>query len=415
MTLRGKTYSTDLPTWLAIIGLVLLCVNPGITQGHDRINVLLNVALCLSPLILLLRKARVFIPRVDIPFGCVIVFAISFPLAFHPETIRWSTMLFLCSYCVYMMMLARLVRAGRIDWASFTGMIRWVVYAFAGVLVIQQICVLTGLPVFMKGVVYEIPYKLNSLTSEPSTTTLTLGVLMYFYTQALTERDRGLTLWGCIKESPAVWICYLWTISTTYNSSAFVFGPICLLPFINKRTWPWYVGAGAILGVALALIPAGRFRNLDRVRDFSVAVASLDERHIVEADTSMATRIMPTLQAARLIDFTEADAYAGHGVDADSRDMPAPLSGERNVATAGFFSMWYNYGLPCALAFWAGIAILTLIKGRPLSILTFAWALLLSGDHNVQLVWLILAFSMVYKYSICGQRRLLEIAGKHGE
>lgn len=403
-----------MPTILTVVGLVLLCVNPDITQGHDNMNILLNTALCLSPAVLLLKSCRVLIPKVDIPFGCVVLCVMALPFFFHFETVRLSTMLFLCAYCVYIMMLARLVRVAKIDAATYCRVIRWTVYAYTFLLVIQQICVLMDWPVIMRSIPYQDPYKLNSLMAEPSQTTLVLGVLMYFYTQVLSAQSSGYGLHNSFKTTPLLWICYIWTIATTHNASAFVLGPLCLLPFINRGNWPRYLIAAVIVALGVWLIPDGKFLGMDRVRSFTTALPTLDESRMLKADTSISMRIIPTLHGAGMIDPGNRDTYVGHGVDAERRDTPEAPCGERRTGSTGFFNLWYNYGIPAALAFWIGIGILTLIKGRPITLLTFLLAMILSGDYNVQFIWMVLAFSMVYKYSICGRMRLLETVKKHG-
>ena len=70
--------------------------------------------------------------------------------------------------------------------------------------------------------------------------------------------------------------------------------------------------------------------------------------------------------------------------------------------------MFHNYGAPCALAFWWLIATVTMIRNRWLSLLTFAFAMQMSAEHNMQLVWVILAFSMVFKHVACRSESLLK-------
>ncbi len=128
----------------------------------------------ISPLVLMLRRARVFIPRIDIPLCLVCVFVITFPVIFHPATVRWITMLFTCACCVYYMMLARLVRIADLSPALICRLIKTIIYAFAAVLIVQQICLVCGLPIFNEAKVYPMaPFKLNSLTAEPSHTSVT--------------------------------------------------------------------------------------------------------------------------------------------------------------------------------------------------------------------------------------------------
>jgi len=87
--------------------------------------------------------------------------------------------------------------------------------------------------------------------------------------------------------------------------------------------------------------------------------------------------------------------------------LPRPCD-ESLKGFAGIFSMFNNYGAPCALAFWWLIATVTMIRNRWLSLLTFAFAMQMSAEHNMQLVWVILAFSMVFKHVACRSESLLK-------
>ena len=395
-------------TWLAIIGLVLLCINPAYTQGEHNKNLLLAVAMTMSPLVLFLRKARVFIPRIDIPLVFVCVSVIVNPLVFHPDTVRWITMLFTCACCVYFMMLARLVRIADLSSPTLYGMIRIIIYAFTIILVIQQICLICGLPVPNEAMVYpQAPWKLNSLTAEPSHTTVTLATLMYFYTQTRRISDPDINLFKEIKSEWLLWLCWGWTLFSTVNASAFLLAPLSLLPYVTHRNIWYCVGAIGILAILLFVTPVGRMGQLDRLRKVICATITLDTDAIEEADSSAAARIAPTIWGAQAIDITEADTWKGHGTDADQRDIKERPCDGLNRGFAGIFSMFYNYGALCAIAFWCLIAIVSLIRHHWISILTFLFAMQMSAEHNMQLIWMILAFSLVFKYNVYGVRSLL--------
>lgn len=415
-----------MPVRLLAVGLVLLCINPGITQGHDAMNVLLNAALCLSPLVLLFRRARVFIPKIDIPLLVMMASVILMPVFFHQETVRWSTMLFSCAYGVFFMMIARLTRMslfqsrskGDTSFPRYLNfpknntknnplciLIEWIVYAFAIVLLIQQFCVLIGIPVLLKSEVYDNPWKLNSLTSEPSHTTLVLSILMFFFSLVQTTVRSGYSLWNCFKEFPALWISYLYVISTTDNATALVMCPISLLPFIRRNNWIGVILiAGIILGIFMS-IPAGG--HAGRIQRILSGLTTFNDSTIVSADESIAARIVPTLRGASTLFPPDVETITGHGVDADHTDMD-PVPGMRNgLGHAGIFSMLHNYGLLGAISLWTLICLVTIVPERRVTIVTFLMAFYLSGYFNMQFVWMVMAFGMVYKYSICGRHELL--------
>lgn len=395
---------TALPDILVTAGLVALSINPEWTQGANSLNLLLAGAMCVSPAVLLIRKARVIIPRIDIPLATVCALVLAFPLLFHAETVRWTTMLFTCAWCVFFMMLARLTRISRISAASFMRIIRYVAYAYAGVLIIQQACLLAGLPVPLNdgGFLSVAPWKLNSLSAEPSHTTVILSTLMYFYTQTIRQTCPEESLWQSIKASPGVWICFTWTIFSTTNSSAFLLGPMCLVPYITRRN-AWIAGTVIFAAAGIMfLTPGGDLPLISRLRDTIKATATLDEQRIINADESASARIVPTMRGIKATDLSDPATITGYGVDADKRDTaprPCNIEGE---GFAGIFSMWHNYGALCAIAFWTAIGTVTIIRRKWITVLTFLFALQMSADYNMQLVWLIMGWSMVYKYDICG-------------
>lgn len=403
-----------LATWLTVTALTLLCVNPGITQGEDCKNLLLIAAMCVSPAVFLMRGARVFIPRVDIPLSAVCVLVLAGPLIFHPSTIRWITMLFTCACCVWFMVVARLLRMSRMTPELLCGMIRTIVYAFAVVLVIQQLCRLFGLPIFMEGgMIYaQSPFKLNSLTAEPSHTTVTLTMLMFTFTQTCRHLDSKERLIVNLRNNPALWLCWAWTVFSTDNASAYVLSPVIFTPWLTRRNVVWWVGGGLVVIAVIFWANTERLHQLDRVKKTAIAFVTLDEEAMIEADASSSARIVPTLRGAKEIDFTDTDTYVGHGVDADQRDIAPRPCDLKQRGFAGLFCISYNYGLICGLAFWTAIGFATLRRHPWTTWLTFLYALQLSADHNMQLVWMIMALGMTFKYTVCGSRKLLDIYGK---
>lgn len=395
--------------YLAIAGLLLLCINPEWTQGERDLNLLLVAAMILCPLTLLLKGTRVIIPRIDIPLGMVCLCVILFPLIFHPQSIRWTTMLFTCAYCVYFMMLARLVRVCGLTDTMLLQIIRVIMYVFLAVLIIQQICVIFELPVFLGFYSYYLyPWKLNSLTAEPSHTTVTLATLMFFYTRSLRRMNNEESLWLSVKREWKIWGAYIWILFSTQNSSAFLLGPMCLLPYITRKNVVQAISITTIACIAVFLTPVGNLPQLNRLRDTVEATATLNEQKIMDADISASARLVPTIRGIKAIKVGDiSELLTGYGVDADKRDTaprPCDLDG---AGFAGIFSMLHNYGAICALAFWAAIGMVTIIRNDWLSIPTFLLAWQLSADYNMQLVWMVMAFAMVFKYEVCKDHKLL--------
>lgn len=325
-------------------------------------------------------------------------------------------MLFTCAYCFFFMMLARLVRIAELTPRIILLIIRTVVFIMAIALVIQQIMVLCGISTFGFGSNYVHPllkWKLNSLTAEPSHTIVTLSTIMFFYTQTcrvINPRESFLTN---IKKKPLLWLAYAWVTCTCGSSSALILGPLCLLPFVDRDNVFKWLAAACTIGALIFLTPIKDTRHVSRIINTFAAATTLDEDKLMEADLSASARIVPTIRGAVLLNPADIRFYSGHGVDADQRDTaPRPCDDEER-GFAGVFSLLYNYGLLAALAFWTGIAMVTLIPGRTLSIVPFIFAIQIGADYNMQLVWMIMAFSMVFKFSVCRCNQLLSVCGHH--
>lgn len=406
--LRKKTYRITMPKIIVMVILVLLSINPGYTQGKNNLNLLLCGAMCLSPLVLLMKRARVFIPQVDIPLLAVCFFIMVWPAIFNPSTIRPITMLFTCAYCITVMMLARMVRIAEFTETNLCQLIKWIIIAFAIVLLIQQFCVLTGLPVIFESMLYPNPWKLNSLTAEPSHTSVTLAALMFFYSQAWVEKNGNCGLTRMLVQEYPVWLCWAWVIFSTHNSSAFLLAPLPFMPFITKKNL--LVLTGIIFAAVMLLIftPVGNTGQIIRLRNTLKGVVTLDDEKIKEADLSASARILPTLHGAKAISEIDTKLLTGHGVDADKKDLPNRYYRDDENGFAGHFSMLYNYGLPAALAFITAIMILTLIPMQWTTWLTMLYAIWMSADYNMQLCWVIMCFGMAVKVIVFKKTTLLE-------
>lgn len=387
--------------------LTLVTVSLGYVQGSAYINLLLCVALVVSPLVLFIKSNRIFLPWIDIPFLLVCGWIIIVPAIAYPETVRPTTILFTCSYCVYFMMFARVVKNSNLNADRFLQFSRIIIYAFFAMLVIQQICVLLRLPVINQGVKYLMRWKLNSLTAEPSHTALTLCFVMFIYNLSIRAIHPNYNLWNSVKRNWAVWACWAWTIFTTYNATSFVLAPMVILPFITLRNvWKYAIFAAIVMGV-ICLLPRNLNWNIDRIRDYGAATVTLDDRSMIEADGSMASRFVPTIWGFRSL-RADRDLIIGHGVDADMRDIEdKPYDGRDDEGSAGVFKMTYNYGLPCALLLWIGIGIVTLSRRNWWTVISFLYAVYFSADFNMQHLWLIICYALVYKTIVCKDDSIL--------
>ena len=376
--------------------IILVAVSPAFALGEGNKNMLLIGAMCLSPYFLI--RYPIVIPKVDLPLTFMCMMMISFPMVFHPETMRWSTVLYTCLFCLYFMAFARVLVVKVYDSTDFAQLLKGLIYAYCIVLIIQQFCVLFGLPIFNVSNYTPLePFKLNSLMSEPSHSARIIPVLMFFYILAKEhEIGKKYVLKEHFSNDRKVWIAFLWPVLTMGSATAFIF-----LLIIIFKVFPSFKRANTILvviaGLLIISMAASDNHNFDRAFRFSKAVLTLDEKQIIKADGSGAHRIVQSFRGARFVGLNDKDDWVGHGVDADSELIPNWQSSYL-PGGAGMFFLWVNYGFLACMLWWCFSFHVTLLKHEPL-ISTFIWLLtiFIMGGLNNQIIWLVLAISYCYK------------------
>ncbi|MDE7402993.1 MAG: hypothetical protein K2M87_06245 [Muribaculaceae bacterium] len=394
----------------AITGLVALCISPKITNGPYSRNDLLIILLVLSPLCLLFRRCRVIMPRIDLPLAVMAACVICFPAIFHPETIRWGTMLYTVGWCVGFAMLARLITASNLNGPDLIKVICWIIYAYFILLVIQQVAVLFDLPVVpmydpRKWHVTGIkPWKLNSLHVETSLMTFTLSVLMFYRSLILRSDKSGISFAEDIKRNWKVWCAYLWVMLTTYSLGGIIFLILAFLPRINRKGLIALVGVAALLYIAGWFAPENMHNPLQRFNTLTQAVLSGDKDAIANADSSLSDRLLPNVSGFKAMFTPSADLIIGHGVDSDARDLPPrPFC---KTGFAGFFTLGYMYGLICIIAFWTVLVRTSFSRRYPVTIFMTLLALQVSIEFNLQNCWLIMAWGLAFRTLVLGDKTL---------
>lgn len=297
--------------------------------------------------------------------------------------------------------MARVVKVSEFKPFQLNRTVKWIIYAYAIVLLVQQFCELTGLPVPMKSDMYPyyLKFKLNSLSAEPSHTSILLSVLMFYNGMTRKISDPSSSLFTEWKSNALLWLAYGWTLFSTLNTTAYLFALLSLLPFIERKNTGWLMIAVAAIAILMVTVPLGYIHHFDRFSTSVKALATLDEETIIQKEPSMAFRIIPSVRGAKKINFSQKETYTGHGVDADRRDLPDPPAQiHQRGGSAGFFGMWYNFGAFCTFAYWAGIFLVVLNPKKWQTYIMLIVALFLSADYNQQMIWQLLLLALVFNY-----------------
>ena len=170
----------SLNTKIATFYLVLMCVHMHFFEGHT-ISPIKVVAMSVAPLILLARCAYF---SKAVLFG-VLYWLSCFLSAYHHPGFRFSTMAYSGMFVMTFIMFYNLVHKGAFTLEYFIKLVRWMILAYAGCLVLQQCSILVGIRfmplINLDNQFYLSIYKLPSLSHEPSSTARIMGALFYAY------------------------------------------------------------------------------------------------------------------------------------------------------------------------------------------------------------------------------------------
>lgn len=244
--------------------LIVLSISPAFALGEGARNLLLIAFMGVAPVLLVIYPVW---SRLDALLLLLSITTIIFPLLGHPETMRWSTVLYSCMFFMCFMITTRLLVVSNIDIGRYSNLIKGLIFAYFGVLLIQQCCVLLGLPIFNVSN-YDVtqPWKLNSLMSEPEHSGRVMALLMFSY---LTMQDcikgRKMTFKESWRRDKPIWLAFLWSMLTMVSAGAYLFLFIVILRYLDRRRLLPIICCIivlVILGVLLDIKPIVRVYNI---------------------------------------------------------------------------------------------------------------------------------------------------------
>lgn len=382
--------------WLSLL-IISFATSPAFALDSSNMNLLLIGVMLISPIILFISIRSISIEDILlILFMLSIIFS---PLINHPETMRWSTVIYSCMFIISFITYKHLLYKDIFRIENFEKLIRYLIYAYTLVLIIQQICVLLGLPIFnLSNYSPAEPWKLNSLTSEPSHSARIVGLLMYCYI-VIKEimLNRKYNLKNDLKVDKWIWFSFFWTMITMGSGTAFLFIFLVLSVFLSFRNLI------ILLLVFIILIGAITFFEItafDRTWKVFLATLTLDTNKIIAADPSASVRIVPFIIISQLVDFTTFNDWFGYGVDYVKSifSTNVRIGGlSEGFTGGGMFQVWLDYGLLSFLLFVYFTFSATYLKDSIVSV--FFWFLLVfMYGVNSQIVWvtIVLLFTLNY-------------------
>lgn len=328
----------------------------------------------------------------------------------RPEFTRVSSAIYSCIFFVIAISFTRGIYNSKLTLESYMKVCRYLVIVYFTVLVIQQLCVLAGVPAFNVMIDYsEVEgsrWKLSSLSDEPSHAARIVALLAFSYIGAhrilYGESYSFIKEWKSSKSERLFWIAFFWTMITMQSSTALLFVVIILFRFFvvgKVKIGTLLIGA---ISVMILVFAFSNNKLMKRNIDIMAATLTLDEIAIEAADNSGAHRIVPMITLAKRVEIFTENGLFGFGMDTSKKVVYRNFPGwmDENVAGGGgVFQIWYDFGFIVFLSYVLGSLKFCTSPKDKMSYL-FWFLLIFVNGLNTQITWLAIMLLATNKYFI---------------
>ena len=314
-----KTFATSWLTKYATVFIILYCIYYIPIDTRQALGPVKLTLLGINVLVLLTHTFKMSRAML---IGIIYLLYQFISASFHPESWRWSTLLYSTGLVTTYICFYNLVVVEKVFTINyFIRICKWVMMAYFVVCIIQQTFIVLGMP-YMPLVnltqIFDRGIGCNSLCQEPSTFARFMLVFYYAYIKC-SEYKRGegaFTLKELFSgEHKWVTIRFLWMMLTMGSGTAFVCLILLSLYFVRRHNWYYVI---PLLVICYSLIQASGIEALDRATSTIEATSTLDAQTVRETDGSASARIAPMLNSLNA-DFSRFDTWFGKGIDAGHR------------------------------------------------------------------------------------------------
>ena len=348
--------------WIGLwILLTLSVVLRDLLQEESARYSVLVYTMYVTPFIYLFRMVRIGVTELLL-FAMLIVMYLDASLL-HPNFFRPSTFFYSCMFVFTFLLYRSIVIRGAISVNDVARFVRYVLYAYFVVLVLQQFQVLIGEQPWNAPVYTENRWKLNSLSMEPSNTILVTAVLIFTHVklQEMMRGERKYRLSHVIHADKWVWMAYLYVNLTCGSMTVLFVLPVLACYFFNRRSLRYLPAVVIVLVLAVNLLAQANPQLMDRFTDLLTVLFNTKEatsQMVSEVDPSSAVRFVPYMEFFRTFDITSINTWFGHGIDQLEVLCTNVVVDdvERAIGANNILSLFYDYGLIPGVLFFVFLA-----------------------------------------------------------
>ena len=243
-----------------------------------------------------------------------IYWLVCYTLSLLKGEMRFSTLGFLGMYLILYINYYSFIVKGTFTLEYFTKILKYLIIAYAVVLIGQQMCVLVGLrnmPLLnLQNQFFLSITKLPSLTLEPSHSARILTFTMLGYLRCMEiMKGKRISLKELFSpEQRIVTFSFLWSMLTMGSGTAFVGMGVLSLYFITRKTVIYIIPL--IIGMFM-LGQSMELKQMDRAVALAEAASTGSAEEAMAADGSGATRIIPVMNVFTKTDVTQLETWIG--------------------------------------------------------------------------------------------------------
>ena len=243
-----------------------------------------------------------------------IYWVVCYTMSLLKGEMRFSTLGFLGMYLILYINYYSFIVKGTFTLEYFTKVLKYLIIAYAVVLIGQQMCVLVGLrnmPLLnLQNQFFLSITKLPSLTLEPSHSARILTFTMLGYLRCMEiMKGKRITLQELFSpEQRIVTFSFLWSMLMMGSGTAFVGMGVLSLYFITRKTVIYIIPL--IIGMFM-LGQSMELKQMDRAVALAEAASTGSAEEAMAADGSGATRIIPVMNVFTKTDVTQLETWIG--------------------------------------------------------------------------------------------------------
>lgn len=262
---------------------------------------------------------------------------------------RNSTFYYTCLFVLNYLLFLQLRTSKAFTEHNFLNVVKWLIYVYTGVIVLQQLCLLVEIEPWNytlgeEGAYLNDEMRINGLSPEPSNISRYMMIFMMAYIGIYRHINGKLQIKAFFKTNKRLFLCFLWSMLTIGSTTAVIFLPLVFAPFISRKNMILIIACGLAL---FALLSYLNFSSFQRALNFIPAVLSLNIDKIFEADNSGAYRVINIINLFQHYDLFSLNGIFGYGHDYDVYLTDRYLSNNLVLGTGGggIFVVMLNYGM----------------------------------------------------------------------